>query len=77
MAESIITANRLTDGVVWLDSNDEWTDRLKAQAFSMMTHSNPRLKRAGIATGTLRSIFGISRSTLSKDIPFPTPAGSD
>lgn len=30
MAESIITANRLTDGVVWLDSNDEWTDRLKA-----------------------------------------------
>ena len=20
----------LTDGVVWLDSNDEWTDRLKA-----------------------------------------------
>ena len=30
MAESSITANRLTDGVVWLDSNDEWTDRLKA-----------------------------------------------
>jgi len=30
MAERSITANRLTDGVVWLDSNDEWTDRLKA-----------------------------------------------
>jgi sulfite reductase (NADPH) hemoprotein beta-component len=31
MAESIITANRLTDGVVvWLDPNGEWTDRLEA-----------------------------------------------
>ena len=72
MAESIITANRLTDGVVWLDSNDEWTDRLKAAGVLDDDALQSALEKAGIATGTLRSIFGISRSTL-----FPTPAGSD
>ena len=31
MSESVITANRLTDGVVvWLDENSEWTERLEA-----------------------------------------------
>jgi sulfite reductase (NADPH) hemoprotein beta-component len=31
VSESVITANRLTDGVVvWLDENGEWTDRLEA-----------------------------------------------
>jgi sulfite reductase (NADPH) hemoprotein beta-component len=49
VSESIITANRLTDGVVvWLDSNGEWTDRLEAasalagdalkSAFDTVTH---------------------------------------
>jgi sulfite reductase (NADPH) hemoprotein beta-component len=33
MAESIVTANRLTDGVVvWLDPAQEWTERLDAAA---------------------------------------------
>jgi hypothetical protein len=48
MADKVLTANRLTDGIaVWLDANGQWTERLQDAFVARHTEAVDALEVAG------------------------------
>jgi hypothetical protein len=48
MADKVLTANRLTDGIaVWLDANGQWTERLQEAFVARHAEAVEALETAG------------------------------